>query len=228
MIANQTNLSKLNQYNSFANKLIQDGHVYACDCSRKDVALQQVTSVVSGSNQNADELKYNGRCRDRKIPLNSPNVSWRVKVPDRNFKISDLNIGDLVQNPFLMHGDFVIKDKSSNWTYNFCVVIDDLDDQIDLIVRGTDLIPSTGRQLALREMIAPDSKIPTFLHHPLLMDKLGKKLSKRHQSDSMLSARDRGLTPGQLIETLALPKQLIAQFVKAANPNHIGSLLGNP
>ena len=77
--------------------------------------------------------------------------------------------------------DFAIKDALGQWTYQFAVVVDDFEEDIDLIVRGEDLKDSVEKQIALAKAIGRE-KMPVFFHHSLLYDEAGKKLSKRNSS----------------------------------------------
>jgi glutamyl/glutaminyl-tRNA synthetase len=77
-------------------------------------------------------------------------------------------------------------------------VIDDIDQNIDLIVRGEDLLSSTARQLAMRSMIAAQANPPIFAHHPLLQNQEGQKLSKRIHSEAIKALRQQGKTPSEV------------------------------
>lgn len=218
------------RYESAALALAAQGLVYACSCSRKEVAAQ--------SGQDDGELRYPGTCRTKNIPLNQPNVSWRLKMPDENFSAQDARHGTTTQNPAHQCGDVVIKDRHGQWTYQFCVVIDDLDQNIHLIVRGDDLRTSVGRQLAMRRLIQPEAKTPLFVHHPLLIAESGQKLSKRDFSAAAGVANPLGWTAPQALGHAAyhaglaptpvplergdfasiLPRDLIARLRNLARP----------
>jgi glutamyl-tRNA synthetase/glutamyl-Q tRNA(Asp) synthetase len=110
----------------------------------------------------------------------------------------DLFLGNLEQNPAEQVGDVVIKDRFGQWTYQFAVVIDDLEQQINLIIRGQDLLSSTGRQLAMRSLIDSTSITPVFAHHPLLLDDDGQKLAKRRSSEAISYLRRMGLSADEV------------------------------
>ena len=101
----------------------------------------------------------------------------------------------------------MIRDRLGQWTYQFAVVIDDLEQGINLIVRGLDLLSSTARQLAMRAIIDPVAPMPVFAHHPLLREPTGQKLSKRDQSESIAKLREDGMTPAQVRELAMSLKQ---------------------
>jgi glutamyl-tRNA synthetase/glutamyl-Q tRNA(Asp) synthetase len=109
----------------------------------------------------------------------------------------DLFLGDLGQN-LTEQGDVVVQDRFGQWTYQFAVVIDDLEQQINLIIRGQDLLSSTGRQLAMRALIDSKSTVPLFAHHPLLLDEDGQKLAKRRSSEAISYLRRIGLSADEV------------------------------
>lgn len=154
--------------------LQQNGRIYACDCSRKTI-LERHPQVAG------EELHYDGFCRNRNLPFDQ-NHTIRIKIEEEEVEFEDLLIGEQMQNPGKEIGDFAIRDNHGNWTYQYCVVIDDLHQNIDLIVRGMDILSSTGRQILLRRMLQPENyqnTIIRYAHHPLLTDEKGRKLSKR-------------------------------------------------
>lgn len=169
--------------------LTTKGLTYRCDCSRKGMA------------QNSDgELFHDGRCKNRQVTLESPH-GIRVLMPDRDFIFADLALNTQRQNPQIQLGDLLARDRTGQWTYQFACTVDDLDQGINLIIRGEDLLSSTGRQLALRELLIDHKEAnftpaaPHFFHHPLIKDEAGKKLGKRFLSTSIRQMRLDGQTP---------------------------------
>jgi glutamyl-tRNA synthetase/glutamyl-Q tRNA(Asp) synthetase len=165
--------------------------VYACDCSRK--------TEESGR-------PYSGRCRERGLPV-GPGRGLRVQLPDVEERFTDLRLGAQAQRPVSQCGDLLLRDRLGNWTYQFAVVVDDLRQAIDLIVRGEDLLDSTGRQLALARLLGA-ATMPTFLHHRLLLKPNGAKLSKSDGDTGVRELRAAGATPelvlGQAVHALGL------------------------
>jgi glutamyl-tRNA synthetase/glutamyl-Q tRNA(Asp) synthetase len=107
---------------------------------------------------------------------------------------NDLRLGPQSQDPASQCGDLLIRDRLGNWTYQFAVVVDDLRQGIDLVIRGEDLLDSTGRQLRLARMLGR-TKPPAFLHHPLILKPGGEKLSKADRATSLRDLRAAGATP---------------------------------
>lgn len=192
------------RYQDIIERLITAQQIYACDCSRQD--------ILRANEQSSGELHYPGTCRSKQIPLTTPGVTLRMILPDKTYRTFDLRHGWIEQHPARYGGDVAIKDREGQWTYQFCVVVDDLDQNINLIVRGDDLLSSVGRQLAMRDVIVPllqadPITLPQqpllFLHHPLLLDAEGHKLSKRKFSDSVATLRQQGWTALQVTAEVA-------------------------
>jgi len=97
--------------------------------------------------------------------------------------------------------DFAIKDALEQWTYQFAVVIDDFEEGIDLIVRGEDLKDSVDKQITLAKIIGR-TEMPLFIHHSLIYDSSGKKLSKRDGSDGICRERESGVSPRKVLSEI--------------------------
>jgi glutamyl/glutaminyl-tRNA synthetase len=170
--------------------LRSQGLVYACDCSRK--------RILDDGAPTSGELVYDGYCRDRHLPL-SDGIGWRVKLPPGIERFTDLRLGPQAQDPSAQCGDLLIRDRLGNWTYQFAVTVDDWRQRIDLVVRGTDLLPSTGRQILLARLLGRNTP-PAFLHHPLIMKSATQKLSKSDRDTGIVELRAAGWTPAQVLE----------------------------
>jgi len=92
----------------------------------------------------------------------------------------------------------VIRDRLGQWTYQFVVVVDDLADEINWVIRGDDLLASTGRQLLLARLLRRTSPLH-FFHHPLILNPDGQKLSKRDKAAPLCKLRQEGMTPAEII-----------------------------
>ena len=185
-------------YHLHLENLMSRGLIYACICSRKEI--HQVTGQTSG------ELHYPGTCRQKNYPLDTEGASLRLKITDASASHSkhglwtfhDFFAGVQSGDPNALSGDVVIRDRLRQWTYQYAVVIDDLEQGIDLIIRGEDLLSSTTRQLAMREIISPGAATPYFAHHPLLRDQTGEKLAKRRLSEGVASLREQGFSASEV------------------------------
>ena len=156
-------------------------HVYACDCSRKTIGSE----------------RYAGRCRDRALE-ERPDRSLRVAIDGRRERFDDLLLGPIEQVPADQCGDLLLRDRDGHWTYQFAVTVDDLLDGIDLVIRGADLLSSTGRQITLARMLGRPTP-PVFMHHPLILKAGGEKLSKATGDTGIRELRRAGLGAEEVI-----------------------------
>lgn len=182
-------------------KLSEKGLVYPCTCSRKQLLTENPISETG-------EVIYQGKCLGE-LKNDQPH-SLRIVIPDKVIDWHDERLGDFRENPKKQCGDFPIRDRDGFWTYQFAVCIDDLVQGITHIVRGEDIRNSTARQIALSGIISevctgdaslqiPTYKRPLYLHHPLIVDPNGKKLSKREHAHSLRQEKEAGISAEQLL-----------------------------
>jgi glutamyl-tRNA synthetase/glutamyl-Q tRNA(Asp) synthetase len=166
------------------------GLAYPCDCSRKDIAAE------AGDVFN-EETRYPGRCRDRRVdPASTP--ARRIVMEAGAESFDDLIVGSQSQAPATQCGDFLARDRNGNWTYQFAVTVDDFDQGVNLIIRGTDLLASTGRQIRLARLLGR-ATMPAFAHHTLVRRPDGAKLSKSDGDTGIRELRRRGLLPAEVL-----------------------------
>lgn len=179
-------------------RLRSTSQVYACDCSRADVL---------GAAPGGGELRYGGRCRVRALAEKS-GTGLRVRLQEGSESFVDVRHGPQRQCPAAQCGDLLIRDREGNWTYQFVATVDDLAQEVTLVIRGDDLLASTGRQIRLARLLGR-SEPPRFLHHPLVMKSTTQKLSKSDGDTSVRDARARGLLPVDVIGRAAAAVGLI-------------------
>jgi glutamyl-tRNA synthetase/glutamyl-Q tRNA(Asp) synthetase len=172
------------RYTAQLASLEQRGLAYPCECSRADIARL-------GDPADA-ELRYPGTCRDRRIdPASTP--ARRILLDDAPAEsFDDLRLGPKTQEPAKQCGDVLARDRNGNYTYQFAVVVDDFDQGVDVVIRGEDLLESTGRQIRLARMLGRTSP-PRFLHHPLVAAADGRKLSKSSGDTGIRELRAAGV-----------------------------------
>jgi glutamyl-tRNA synthetase/glutamyl-Q tRNA(Asp) synthetase len=170
------------------------GLVYTCRCSRTDIAR------LVGDQPNA-ETRYPGTCRAAAL---SPDASLqrRVKLDGPGERFFDLLRGPQEQLPSAQCGDLLVRDRLGQWTYQFAVAVDDLEQQVDLVVRGEDLLQSTGRQRELARLLGRRRPLH-FLHHPLVRKPNGEKLSKSTGDAGVRELRDAGRTSAEVLGAAA-------------------------
>ena len=176
---------RLHRYEAAQESLRQSHHVYACDCSRARIGGE----------------RYSGRCRTRRV-AEGLGRGLRVTFGPGLERFDDLLLGPMEQSPADQCGDLLIRDRQGQWTYQFAVTVDDWIHEVDLVVRGEDLLPSTGRQIRLGKLLGRE-KAALFLHHPLIRDDAGAKLSKKEASAPIREMRRRGVPAQQVLGTAA-------------------------
>lgn len=175
------------RYTQALDRLRRAGLVYACRCSRKTLPL-----AAPGT-----EPCYPGHCRDQGWP-EGPDTALRVRLPETPVRFQDDRLGWQEQIPARQCGDFVLRDRHGQFTYQFAVVVDDLADGIDWVIRGEDLLASTGRQMALARLLG-GTPPRHWLHHRLIAGADGRKLSKSEGAPPLAQLRERGLSPSEVI-----------------------------
>lgn len=192
--------SRINIYNNILNKLTKSGLVYPCTCSRKQLLAENPISKTG-------EIIYQGKCLKlwqtnllsiQQSQMQQPH-NLRFIVTNKVIKWTDFLLGEFCENPIAQCGDFSIKDRDNCYTYQFAVCTDDLTQHITHIVRGQDILNSTARQIVLTNAISnvckdctPKYERPLYIHHPLIVDSCGKKLSKREHAYSLRQSLEKG------------------------------------
>lgn len=211
-------------YQEVLDQLIANKLIYPCYCSRKQLLAENPRSETG-------EVIYQGKCRlaeslkdkgERENGNEAPH-SLRVAIPDKVINWTDLRLGHFSENPKMQCGDFPIRDRDGFWTYQFAVCVDDLEQGITHIVRGEDIRNSTARQIALSELISgicaghtfsngykgiKAYNRPVYLHHGLIVDQSGKKLSKRELAHSIRQDKEEGISPETLIGRVLFKAQI--------------------
>ena len=186
-------------------------HVYACACSRKDIGTRLRRGAASAG-QGTE--RYPGTCRDRRLRPGDAvprGMGVRVMFDNAPEPFHDLALGDVVQTPAEQCGDLLLKDRDGHWTYQFAVTVDDIDDGITHVIRGLDLLSSTGRQIKLARMLGRLHP-PHFFHHPLIVKPDGEKLSKASGDSGVRDLRGAGEGPSLVLGRAAAAVGLIGDI----------------
>ncbi len=187
-------------YRQALQPLIDRELVYGCTCSRADIvsgAGSGEPGAVSG------EICYSNACREKGIPL-TDEVGWRVHMEPGAERFFDELLGPQEQDPSRQCGDLLVRDRLGNWTYQFAATVDDHLQRITDVIRGVDLLPSTGRQIRLARLLGRVTP-PRFRHHPLVMKSPAQKLSK---SDGDTGVRDLRAAGWTAVQVLAKAREL--------------------
>ena len=187
---------RLGIYQEHVERLLRQGRAYRCWCSREELEAMRETQRARG-----DKPRYDGRCRRRTgpAPANIDPVV-RFRNPDEGTVVFD----DLVRGSVAFDNreldDLVIARGNGMPTYNFGVVVDDLDMDITHVIRGDDHVMNTPRQLNI--MAALDGAPPQFAHVPMILGADGQRLSKRHGAVGVMQFRDDGYLSEALLNQL--------------------------
>jgi glutamyl-tRNA synthetase len=196
-------------------RLRDQGMIYPCTCSRKDVAL-----AAGAPNEGDDEPMYPGTCRPHNSPLlaqttrekwgthgiftshvSPAGINWRFQVSDgEEISFTDLHLGPQRMIAGRDFGDFIVWRRDDVPAYQLAVVVDDAAMQITEVARGADLLKSTARQILL--FWALGLAIPDYYHCDLVRDEAGVRLAKRHDALSIRRLREMGWTPEQVRGTV--------------------------
>ena len=178
--------------------------VYRCVCTRKQLADAAGPAALG-------ERPYPGTCRNAARPASEPHglrLAWERDAAAEVF--TDGLLGPQRQEPREQCGDLLLRDRHGNWSYQFSVTVDDLRHGVDLVVRGEDLLQSTGRQLRLARMLGAVQQ-PVFYHHPLVRDAQGAKLGKRQGSPAVCELRKQGIRATKVLGEAAFGAGLLAE-----------------
>ena len=172
--------------------------VYGCDCSR---SMFEAWAHEHGRRWHGPGCP--GECRNR--DLSGPVL--RLALGGGSERWMDAIVGPCADE-VASAGDMAARDRDGNWTYGFAVVVDDLRQRIDLVVRGRDLLSATAGQIRLARLLGRETAA-TFAHHPLIRRPDGAKLSKADADTSVRDLRAGGRAPNDLIGEAAAAVGLI-------------------
>ena len=184
------------QHVDAVNRLLAEGKAYRCYCSKTELDELREAQRAAGL-----KPRYDGRCRHRTDqPAGVPHVI-RFRSPDEGeMLVRDLVLGDVTfANQEL--DDLILMRSDGTPTYNLAVVVDDADMGITHVIRGSDHLNNTPRQMQLYQAL--DLPVPQFAHIPLIHGPDGAKMSKRHGAVAVTEYRQAGYLPAAVINYLA-------------------------
>ena len=165
-------------YGAALQTLKSRGLVYACACTRKEIA----DSALNG----LEGPVYPGTCRNK--GLGEFGNALRLRTSNEKISFVDLVQGKIEQQIDAEIGDYVLKRRDKLFAYQLAVVVDDADQGITHVVRGADLLDSTARQIYLQRLLGYPT--PQYLHIPIAVNALGQKLSKQTLAAAVSGATD--------------------------------------
>ena len=195
-------MQRLDRYRAVAEQLIAAGHAYYCYASREELEITREQQRARGQ-----KPRYDGRWRPenaRRAGLTPPPGAQPV-IRFRNPDTGDVSWNDLVKGPITVSNteldDLVIMRSDGIPTYNFGVVVDDIDMRMTHVIRGDDHVNNTPRQINIYRALGV--QLPAFAHVPMILGHDGERLSKRHGAVSVMQYREEGYLPEALVNYLA-------------------------
>jgi glutamyl-tRNA synthetase len=196
------------------------GLVYPCFCSRADIR------AAASAPHGPEGHRYPGTCRALAPAEAAARLAAGQEAALRFRAEGRVTFRDAVHGELSEElsdaGDFVVRRRDGVVAYQLAVVVDDAAQGVDQVLRGDDLLPSTGRQIALRAALGLRPE-PVYAHVPLLLGADGARLAKRHGAIAVREVLDCGVSPERLVgwlawtaglwpEEPATPQQLVAVF----------------
>jgi glutamyl-tRNA synthetase len=183
------------RYNAVISQLLAEGKAYRCYCTKEELESLRAEQMAR-----KEKPRYDGRWRDRTDSREGVNPVIRFKNPlDGEVVVNDLVHGRVsFRNEEL--DDLIIARADGTPTYNFCVVVDDMDMGVTHVIRGDDHLNNTPRQMNM--LAALGAAVPVYAHVPMILGADGAKLSKRHGAVSVLQYEEEGYLPDALLNYL--------------------------
>lgn len=186
---------RFDRYAEVIQQLLDQGDAYHCYCTK-----EELEAVREQQRANKEKPRYNGKCRNLESAPQGRESVIRFKNPiDGDVVIDDLIKGKIIINNRELD-DLIIARSDGTPTYNFTVVVDDIDMGITHVIRGDDHINNTPRQINMMKALGYD--IPKFAHAPMILGDDGKRLSKRHGAVGVMQYRDEGFIPQAVLNYL--------------------------
>ena len=186
---------RMDRYREVIARFLREDHAYHCYCTREELEAMRNKQLAA-----KQKPRYDGTCRNRTQPRAGVDPVVRFRNPvDGNVVVEDVIHGNVVfENTEL--DDLIIARSDGAPTYNFCVVVDDMDMKITHVIRGDDHLNNTPRQINMLRALG--AATPVYAHVPMILGADGAKLSKRHGAVSVLQYRDEGYLPEALLNYL--------------------------
>jgi len=187
---------RLDRYREVAEKMVADGKAYYAYETREELEAMRETALAA-----KEKPRYNGAYREANAPFrDDPNRVIRFKNPLTGSVVFEDKIKGRIEWSNTELDDLVIFRSDGYPTYNFAVVVDDIDMAISDVIRGDDHVNNTPRQINIYEALGVP--VPHFSHMPMILDPEGNKLSKRHGAANVMQYRDDGYLPHALMNYL--------------------------
>jgi glutamyl-tRNA synthetase len=182
---------RLDLYRRAAERLRDAGRAYYCDCPPPQLEAERKAAEAR-----KETFRYSGRCRDRRLTAGA----LRLRIPDEGATV----VHDLIHGPVEFDhrqlDDWILVRTDGTPTYNFCVVVDDVDMRISHVIRGNDHLSNTPKQVLAYEALG--YPVPTFAHVSMILGSDRARLSKRHGATAVQAYREEGILPEAMVNYL--------------------------
>ena len=186
-------------YDDYVAQLLASGNAYHCYCTPEE--LEEIRAQARADKQTRS---YDRRCRHltseavESFVTEGRKPTIRIKMPDTPIRVDDLVLGSRNIDPDTLEDEVIVRSNGMP-NYNLTSIIDDVEIQITHVVRGTEHLNNTPKQIAIANAL--DLKIPQFAHIPLVLDSGGRKMSKRHHGDlvAVNRYREQGYLPEAML-----------------------------
>jgi len=186
---------RFDRYKEVIDVMLVQGSAYRCYSTKDELEQLRAEQMARG-----EKPRYDGRWRDRSDAREGVPPVIRFKNPQEGQVVVD----DVVHGPVVFQNsemdDLIIARSDGSPTYNFCVVVDDMDMGITHVIRGDDHLNNTPRQMNMLRALG--ASVPVYAHLPMILGSDGAKLSKRHGAVSVLQYRDEGFLSEALLNYL--------------------------
>ncbi len=195
-------MQRLGRYKEAAERLIAAGHAYPCWATKEELDAMREAQRARG-----EKPRYDGRWRPERakaaglVPPAGRSPVIRFRTPEEGSVGWHDLVKGVIEFPNVELDDLVLLRSDGVPTYNFGVVVDDLDMDITHVIRGDDHVNNTPRQIHIFRALG--DKLPEFAHLPMILGADGERLSKRHGAVSVTQYRDEGFLPEALVNYLA-------------------------
>jgi glutamyl-tRNA synthetase len=182
-------------YRSYVDRLLKEGKAYRCYCTAEELEHRRQQALAEGKTP-----KYDGRCRNITVPIPDKPAAIRFRMPQEGTTVLDDMIKGRITFENSLLDDMIVLRSDGTPTYNFVVVVDDIDMKITHIIRGDDHVNNTPKQIHIYKAFGWEP--PRFGHLPMILGSDKSRLSKRHGATSVMAYKDMGYLPDALVNYL--------------------------
>ncbi|HEX8950001.1 MAG TPA: glutamate--tRNA ligase [Dissulfurispiraceae bacterium] len=187
--------ARFDVYKEYVDKLLAEGKAYYCYCTPEELEQRRQEALAQGKTP-----KYDGRCRLLKEPIPGRPAAVRFKMPQEGTTVLNDLIKGAIEFENSVLEDMVIMRSDGTPTYNFVVVVDDIDMKITHVIRGDDHVNNTPKQIHIYNAFGWQT--PAFAHLPMILGSDKARLSKRHGATSVMAYKEMGYLPDALVNYL--------------------------